>query len=72
MDARARRRRTTTGSCSRTRRPGPGRVLEEPHIALDVASSAADPDDPVSHTKIDVEPFYLNTAEIDPEKATTR
>ncbi|HXU97106.1 MAG TPA: M14 family zinc carboxypeptidase [Jiangellaceae bacterium] len=38
-------------------------------FALDVASSAADPDDPVSHTKIEVEPFYLNTAEIDPQKS---
>ena len=33
---------------------------------LDVALSAADPDNPVSHLKIEVEPFYLNVAAIDP------
>ena len=38
-------------------------------FALDVASSAADPDNPVSHTKIQVKPFYLNVAEIDPQKS---
>ena len=38
-------------------------------FALDVAFSAADPDNPVSHLKIEVEPFYLNVAEIDPQKS---
>jgi Zinc carboxypeptidase len=38
-------------------------------FALDVAQSAADPDDPVSHTKIETEPFYLNVANIDPQKS---
>jgi hypothetical protein len=38
-------------------------------FALSVAQSAADPDDPVSHTKIEVEPFYLNVADIDPQKS---
>ena len=38
-------------------------------FALDVAASTPDPDDPVSHTKLETEPFYLNTAEIDPQKS---
>jgi hypothetical protein len=38
-------------------------------FALSVAQSAPDPDDPVSHTNIDVEPFYLNVADIDPQKS---
>ena len=38
-------------------------------FALDVARSAADPDNPVSHLKNEVEPFYLNVAEIDPQKS---
>jgi Zinc carboxypeptidase/Immune inhibitor A-like, MAM domain len=38
-------------------------------FALDVAHSTVDPDDPVSHTKIETEPFYLNVAEIDPQKS---
>ena len=38
-------------------------------FALDVAHSTLDPDDPVSHTKIETEPFYLNVAEIDPQKS---
>jgi hypothetical protein len=38
-------------------------------FALSVARSTADPDDPVSHTKIETEPFYLNVAEIDPQKS---
>lgn len=38
-------------------------------FALDVARSAADPDNPVSHTKIQVKPFYLNVADIDPQKS---
>ena len=41
-------------------------------FALSVAQSAPDPDDPVSHTNIDVEPFYLNVADIDPRRAGTR
>ena len=38
-------------------------------FALSVAKSAVDPDDPVSHTKIKTEPFYLNVAGIDPQKS---
>jgi Zinc carboxypeptidase/Immune inhibitor A-like, MAM domain len=38
-------------------------------FALDVAQSTLDPDDPVSHTNIETEPFYLNVAEIDPQKS---
>jgi Zinc carboxypeptidase len=38
-------------------------------FALSVAQSTADPDDPVSHTGIETEPFYLNVADIDPQKS---
>ena len=38
-------------------------------FALSVAQSTVDPDDPVSHTKIETEPFYLNVAEVDPQKS---
>ena len=38
-------------------------------FALSVAKSTADPDDPVSNTKIKTKPFYLNVAEIDPQKS---
>ena len=38
-------------------------------FALSVAKSTVDPDDPVSHTKIETEPFYLNVADIDPQKS---
>ncbi|HET6953669.1 MAG TPA: M14 family zinc carboxypeptidase [Acidimicrobiales bacterium] len=38
-------------------------------FALSVAKSAADPDDPVTSTNIEVEPFYLNVADIDPQKS---
>ncbi|MGH2682125.1 MAG: M14 family zinc carboxypeptidase [Actinomycetota bacterium] len=37
-------------------------------FALNVARSAHDPDDPVSHAGIDTQDFYLNVAEIDPWK----
>jgi murein tripeptide amidase MpaA len=37
-------------------------------FALDVARSAATPDDPVSHLDIDTEGLYLDVAEIDPWK----
>src|SRR4029453_16004641 len=36
---------------------------------LAVAQSTLNPDDPVSHTNIETEPFYLNVAEIDPQKS---
>ena len=38
-------------------------------FALSVAKSADDPDDPDSHTNIETEPFYLNVADIDPQKS---
>jgi hypothetical protein len=38
-------------------------------FALSVAQSAPDPDDPVSHTRIETEPFYLNVADVDPQKS---
>jgi hypothetical protein len=38
-------------------------------LAFRVAQSADDPDDPVSHTGLDTEPFYLDVSEIDPWKA---
>jgi hypothetical protein len=38
-------------------------------FALDVALSAADPDDPVSHQGFSTEPFYLEVASVDPQKA---
>ncbi len=38
-------------------------------FALAVAQSAVDPDDPVSKTRIDTAPFYLNVADIDPQKS---
>jgi hypothetical protein len=38
-------------------------------FALAAAKSAADPDNPVSPGKIKTQPFYLNTATIDPQKS---
>lgn len=38
-------------------------------FALSVAQSAADPDDPVSSTRIEPQPFYLAVSEIDPQKS---
>ncbi|HET7236930.1 MAG TPA: M14 family metallopeptidase, partial [Actinomycetota bacterium] len=38
-------------------------------FSLDVALSAEDPDDPVSHQGFETEPFYLDVAELDPQKA---
>ena len=38
-------------------------------FALAAARSAADPDDPVSPVSIETQPFYLNTATVDPQKA---
>jgi hypothetical protein len=38
-------------------------------FALDVALSAQDPDDPVSHQGFSTEPFYLDVSEVDPQKA---
>src|SRR4051794_22489502 len=55
--------RARSGPAVRTGTPAPTAPF-----AVDVASSAADPDNPVSHTKIRAKPFYLNVAEIDPQK----
>jgi hypothetical protein len=38
-------------------------------FALSVAESTPDPDDPVSHTNIETEPFYLDVAQVDPQKS---
>jgi hypothetical protein len=38
-------------------------------FALAAAKSAADPDNPVSPGKIKTQPFYLNTATVDPQKS---
>jgi hypothetical protein len=38
------------------------------NFAVNVARSAGDPDDPVSHAGIDTQGFYLDVAEIDPWK----
>ena len=38
-------------------------------FALAAAKSASDPDDPVSPVSIETEPFYLNTATVDPQKS---
>ncbi|HET7236101.1 MAG TPA: M14 family zinc carboxypeptidase, partial [Actinomycetota bacterium] len=38
-------------------------------FSLDVALSAEDPDDPVSHQGFETEPFYLDVADLDPQKA---
>jgi hypothetical protein len=38
-------------------------------FALDVALSAADPDDPVSHLGLQTKPFYLDVSQDDPQKA---
>jgi hypothetical protein len=39
------------------------------NFAVNVARSAPDPDDPVSHAGIDTESFYLDVSEIDPWKS---
>jgi Zinc carboxypeptidase len=39
------------------------------NFAVAAAKSAADPDDPVSPVNIEAEPFYMNTATIDPQKS---
>jgi hypothetical protein len=50
-----------------------GEVQHEFMINLDfavaAAKSATDPDNPASPVKIEAEPFYLNTATIDPQKS---
>ena len=44
------------------------RVPEEPDFALNVAKSAGDPDDPVSHIGLDTASLYVDTSTIDPWK----
>ena len=39
------------------------------NFAVNIARSARDPDDPVSHMGLDTKAFYLDLATIDPEKA---
>ncbi len=46
-----------------------GEFVKNRPFALDVAMSAADPDDPVSHLGNTTEPFYLDVSAIDPQKS---
>ena len=50
-------------------RPGPERVRQDPALCSRRRALGCRPRQPVSHLKIEVEPFYLNVAEIDPQKS---
>ncbi len=69
--ARARRGQPrATGSCSPTARARSSTSSTiNKDFAVAAARSATDPDNPVSPVNIKTQPFYLNTATVDPQKS---